>query len=190
MVMSNITIVPSMHRNFQLSSSPPSKYICPHSCRIRPRYWAALVRPKFVRVMQYVVLVNKTIYWKHVPWNARTVLLGEHVTDSFSCNAGVRQGDVSSTTLFNIYVNDLVNEITNLHMSVSLGDDLCVSIRIYADDIVLLAENEENLQCMINYLYNWCTNWRMSSNCDKTKIVGFRNKPQCPTSFFHVQGNI
>ena len=26
MVMSNITIVPSMHRNFQLSSSPPSEY--------------------------------------------------------------------------------------------------------------------------------------------------------------------
>ena len=110
------------------------------------------------------------------------------MTDSFSCNAGVRQGDVLSTTLFNIYVNDLVNEIRDLNKGVSLGDDLCVSILIYADDIVLLAENKENLQCMLNYLYNWCTNWRMSLNCDKTTIVHFRNKRQCRTLFIFMYG--
>ena len=54
--------------------------------------------------------------------------------------------------------------------------------------MVFLAENEENLQCMLNYLYNWCTNWRMSLNCDKTKIVHFRNKRQCRTSFIFMYG--
>ena len=110
------------------------------------------------------------------------------MTDSFSRNAGVRQGDVLSTTLFNIYVNYLVNEIRNLNKGVSLGDDLCVSILIYADDIVLLAENKENLQCMLNYLDNWCTDWRMSLDCDKTKIVHFRNKRQCRTLFIFMYG--
>ena len=100
----------------------------------------------------------------------------------------IRKGEVLSTTLFNIYVNDLENEIKNLNMGVSIEYDLCVSILIYADDIVLLAENEENLQCMLNYLYNWCTNWRMSLNCDRTKIVHFRNKRQCRTSFIFMYG--
>ena len=78
-----------------------------------------------------------------------------------------------------------MNEIRNLNMGVSLGSDLCVSILIYADIILLV----ENLQCMLNYLYNWCTNRRRLSNCDKTKIVDFENKQQCPvTSFFSCMG--
>ena len=59
-----------------------------------------------------------------------SILLGEHMTDSFSCNAGVRQGDVLSTTLFNIYVNDLVNEIRNLNMVYDL-EMICVYLYLY-----------------------------------------------------------
>ena len=48
----------------------------------------------------------------------------------------------------------------------------------------------ENLQCRFNYIYNWCTNLRMSLNSDKTKIVDFRNKRQCQTKSVFTFGAI
>ncbi len=72
-------------------------------------------------------------------------------TDLFSCNSGVRQGAVLSTTLFSIYINDLVKEIKCMNLGISV-DDFRLSILLFSDDIVLLAENEADLQCMIDKL--------------------------------------
>ncbi len=41
---------------------------------------------------------------------------------------------------------------------------------------VFLAENEADLQCMIDKLHEWYTKWRMKVNESKTDIVHFRNK--------------
>ena len=58
---------------------------------------------------------------------------------------GVKQGDVLSPTLFSVYVHDLAFQMK----SCKLGDDLIVRIRLYADDIILLAEHEKDLQEML-----------------------------------------
>ncbi len=47
---------------------------------------------------------------------------------------------------------------------------------MYADDIVLLVENEADLQCMIEKLHEWRKKWRMKVNKSKTNIFHFRNK--------------
>ena len=52
------------------------------------------------------------------------------------------------------------------------GTDL--SILLYADDIVILAPNESNLQCMLNCVNEWCNKWRLSINCSKSNILHFR----------------
>ena len=81
------------------------------------------------------------------------------LTDWFDCSSGVRQGDVLST-----------------------GNDT-VSILMYADDIALLAENETDLQYMINYLNQWCQTRVMKVNVEKTKTMHFRPKRQHRTQF-------
>ena len=45
---------------------------------------------------------------------------------------------------------------------------------LYADDIVLLAETETDLQLMLNLLSDWCCTNLMSINPSKTNIVHFR----------------
>ena len=45
---------------------------------------------------------------------------------------------------------------------------------MYADDIVLIAENEEDLQHMLNELHNWCSVNSITINCSKSNIVHFR----------------
>ena len=58
---------------------------------------------------------------------------------------------------------------------------------MYADDIILLAENELDLQVLLNELHNWCSKWRMAINADKTQVIHFRNRKVPKTTMsFHV----
>ena len=45
-----------------------------------------------------------------------------------------------------------------------------VSVMLYADDIALVAENEEPLQLMLNKLHSLCNQYKMQINQDETKI--------------------
>lgn len=76
-------------------------------------------------------------------------------------------------------MNDLAEDI---RAGVDI-DDLNVSILIYADDIALIAPDENSLQSMLNCL---CMKWRMTLNETNTKIIHFRNK-KAPTSDFNFK---
>ena len=57
----------------------------------------------------------------------------------------------------------------------SLGSNQ-ICILLYADDIVLISENEQNLQKMFDHVGYWSNKWQMKVNIDNTKIIYFRNK--------------
>ena len=104
------------------------------------------------------------------------------VTGWFDVNSGVRQGDSLSPTLFSIFLNDLAQEINGLNAGVMIGGS-CLSILLYADDIVLLAPKPENLQCMLDTISAWCNKWCMQINPQKTQVLHARNR-QRPRSTF------
>ena len=68
------------------------------------------------------------------------VRINGHYTDWFEVVTGLRQGCSLSTVLFNIFINDLAFKIKDLQKGIDIGDQR-VSILLYADDIVLIAEN-------------------------------------------------
>ncbi len=131
-------------------------------------------------LLMYKLLINDIdgkIYHsvKNMYTNTSSAIrLNEHITDWFPCTSGVRQGDVLSTTLFSIFLNDLAVEIKNLNVGIDITPETQVSLLMYADDIVLLAENPDNLQKMLDNLHDWCTKWRMKTNQSKSQIVHFR----------------
>ena len=94
----------------------------------------------------------------------------------------MKQGDALSPTLFAVYINDLANQIKPLNCGVNCGNEQ-ISILLYADDIVLLAETELDLQKMLTCANNWCKKWRLSINEKKTEIMHFKN-PAMRTSDF------
>ena len=110
-----------------------------------------------------------------------TIRLNGKFTQWFNIGFGVRQGDALSTTLFSAFINDLAEEIKSLNIGINIDNDI-ISTLFYADDIVLLAENENNLQKMLDCVYNWCSKWRMTINIDKTNVIHFRKKRNAMTN--------
>ncbi len=55
-------------------------------------------------------------------------------------------------------------------------DNNKICILLYADDIVILAEDPAQLQLLLNFTNTWSKNWKMKINKDKTKCVHYRKK--------------
>lgn len=110
------------------------------------------------------------------------IQLNGYFTDPFDILSGVKQGDTLSTTLFAIYINTLATDIKKLNKGIDI-DGQNVSLLLYADDIAIIAENEENLQTVLNCLNDWCKSWKMNINETKTKIIHFRKASKDKTSF-------
>jgi hypothetical protein len=91
-------------------------------------------------------------------------------SELFQCNSGVKQGDVLSPLLFNMYINDLPD---------ALGQDLdtpvlkttSVNSLLYADDLAIMSLSAQGLQLAIDKLEKYCQQWRMKVNMSKTKIL-------------------
>ena len=62
------------------------------------------------------------------------------VGEWFDVSVGLKQGDITSCSLFNIFLNDLINDINSLDKGIPCGRRK-VSMFCYADDIVLMAAN-------------------------------------------------
>ena len=54
---------------------------------------------------------------------------------------------------------------------------------MYADDMVLISDNEIELQEMLNPLNEWCSKWHVKMNKDKSKIVHFRKSKKKKTLY-------
>ena len=59
---------------------------------------------------------------------------------------------------------------------------------MYADDLVVFADSEAKLQCLLDTVYNWCKKWRMKINESKSKIIHFRNVGKRATDFTFKNG--
>ena len=75
-------------------------------------------------------------------------------------------------------VRDLIIEPVSQHEAGPL--EMLISILLYADDIVLLANSPEDLQSLLDLTFKWCEKWRLSVNGEKTEIMHTRtrNKPR------------
>ena len=91
----------------------------------------------------------------------------------FTVNCGLKQDYSWSTLLFNLFINDLVDLINSTNKGIDI-DGESVAALLYADDLVLLAIAEQDLQILLNVLGDWCDTNRMTINEDTSNVVHFR----------------
>ena len=112
------------------------------------------------------------------------------LSESFSCNIGVRQGGCLSPFLFAMYVNDLEQELDDKGVN---GIDIGIVkllLLLYADDIVLFAKTAEELQKSLDILEEYCDRWKLTVNKSKTKTVIFRKGGRLPANLqFNYKGS-
>ena len=84
------------------------------------------------------------------------------------------------------HIHDVYGDLSDNNVENSdseLVTSLCISILLYADDIILLAQTEGNLQIMLNGLNDWCNKWKLRVNLKKSNIIHFRKKKMPKTQY-------
>lgn len=118
------------------------------------------VSTKYVQFVEAIYRESRASVWS-----------GVELSDSFCFNSGVKQGCLLSPLLFALYLNDL-------HDFLEGGvfiNNINIRLLMYADDIVILADDVLVLKNMISKLEEYCTMWNLEVNLAKSEIMIFRN---------------
>lgn len=116
----------------------------------------------------------------------RNLYLGQRIkvrlkhgeTSRVEIGRGVRQGCCLSPSLFNLYGEWLAREALKGCGNFRIGGRLINTIK-YADDLVVLARNQRQLQYMMNRLVETGRKYGMEINIEKSKVmrISKREKP-------------
>lgn len=115
---------------------------------------------KMVKMIESIYSHTKFAVWS-----------GEYLSDEFDTSSGVKQGCLLSPTLFSIYLNDLHSYLEG---GINIGSTN-IRLLMYADDIVILADDVSIMQNMIHKLEAYCQMWNLEINLNKSEIMIFRN---------------
>ena len=134
---------------------------------VRDNLWFKLVKLGLRgRILNIVKSMYKNVKSKVKMYN----MLG----NEFFCSLGVRQGECLSPLLFSLFLNDIEDKFIQSGFEGLDEDMFKLYMLLYADDIVIFANNAEELQLGLNFLSAYCTRWKLKVNALKTKVLIFR----------------
>ena len=118
--------------------------------------------PQFIQKMTRAMLVNTTSVTK----------VNNHLSSIYATTNGLTQGSISSPMLFNLYINDLIQELHDQqHIGIKLTTNAQINCLFFADDIVLLAQSHSDLNKLLMICRNFFSKWKLELNPDKSKIL-------------------
>ncbi|KAI5752610.1 hypothetical protein M8J77_018598 [Diaphorina citri] len=110
-------------------------------------------------------------------WNQKgKVRTKEGTSSAFEVKKGVRQGCIISPILFNIFVEQIVNEtLHDIDIGFKIGEDRINNLR-YADDTLLVTESVDDLTYLLTKLFEVCEKYGMKINMKKTQVMHVSKK--------------
>lgn len=127
------------------------------------------------------------------------VQVNGELSNYFFSHVGVRQGENLSPFLFTMYLNDLE---TFLEEHSASGTDFLIKtlqekfhsyfklfFLLYADDTVLLSDTPSGLQRSLDVYSEYCRQWKLEVNTNKTKVLIFSKKKTNNLFSFAFNGN-
>jgi len=136
------------------------------------------IKLSVVGVSSHFINVIRNLY-KKAKTKIRTTL---GFTDLINILKGVLQGESLSPTLFTMYLEEIVKILKESKVD---GINLLlieIIILLYADDIILMATNQLDLQKQINILKEFFDSHLLKVNLTKTKVVIFSKSGKVPKS--------
>ena len=130
-----------------------------HRSKLFKKLGKAGVRGKLHRVIRDLYTDNRA-----------AVRVGDYETKSFEIKSGVMQGSKLGPTLFNIYINDLLEELHASKLGVRMIT-ITVSALGFADDVLLIADDPSKLQALLDICGTWSSQNEMPFNIKKCKVL-------------------
>ena len=91
---------------------------------------------------------------------------GNAFSCNFDINNGVKQGGVLSPTLFNIYLDGLLNNLSNSGFGAIA----------YADDIALMSPSRQSLEKMLDICSVFSSDYNLLFNADKSQLIVYPHR--------------
>jgi hypothetical protein len=118
---------------------------------------------------------------KHMYMTADScVKLPNGITKVFKTDIGIKQGDSLSPMLFNLFLDDIVDDLKQCDADPVKVQTLDLGCLLYADDMLLMSKSALGLQKAINCLGHFGDKWGMTVNCKKTKVLIFQKRGVTP----------
>jgi len=101
------------------------------------------------KIPNYLLNIIKCIYRN----TKIRIKFNDGISEPIYINKGVRQGCSLSPVLFNIYINKIIQEFkTVIKKGIQLNNRKLVNTILHADDQILIATSENDLQTMAHHL--------------------------------------
>lgn len=78
------------------------------------------------------------------------------ISQQFPVTQGVRQGGILSSDLYKVYINPLLNNLSDSYLGMKIGNVNC-NASACADDVALMSRREHETQVMINIAHEFAT---------------------------------
>ena len=124
---------------------------------------AAGIRGKILRVIENLFYNN--------PAN---VLIDGFLSPEFIINRGVLQGSKLGPILFNLFINDLLEELNRSNLGAFIGP-LHFAALGFANDIVLISDSPPKLQQLLDICSAWAARNKMTFKTSKCKVLILNN---------------
>ena len=99
------------------------------------------------------------------------VQMNGSIGEWFRTTGGVRQECLLSSTIFNIFLEWIMSDALEEHDGkVSIGGRNITNLW-FADDIDALAEEEQELEALVESLNKTCTRYKLEISAEKTKLM-------------------
>ena len=106
------------------------------------------------------------------------VSIGGQKSDEYLVEQGIREGSVLSPVLFAIFIDDIVRRLNGCQGTTVGG--VRVKVLLYADDIVLISENAQDLQCMIDICQKFADESSFQFSKEKSHVIVFGDQIDHP----------
>ena len=108
------------------------------------------------------------------------VYYGGTKSKAYEVSNGLREGSSLSPLLFLCFINPFIEGLKQRGLGACLrgpdGISRWVGALCFADDIALTADNPQQLQAMLDYLTEFCEQWRLLPSPTKSEVVVFRRR--------------
>ena len=137
---------------------------------------------KQMGIPDYVTCLLRNLY----AGQEATVRTGHETTDWFQIGKGVHQGCILSLCLFNLYAEYLIRNagLDEAQAGIKIAGRNIHNLR-YADDNTLMAESEEELNCLLMKVKKESEKVGLKLNIQRTKIMA-----SGPITSWQIDGEI